>query len=248
MAADAADRCDPRPRAHRARDLGARSTHDAPDGERITVFAREVADPGRPRSALPAVPAGRAGLEAPRPTGAPTITGWISARCATIRVLLLDQRGTGRSYAGRVAALRGSTPAVAGRVPRALPRRRDRARRRGDPRRALGVERWTRARPELRRLLRARRYLSLAPEACARRSSPAGCRRSSATPTRSTARRTARDASSATGATSSATPPTASACWRSLRAPRRRGRSRLPDGDRLDRRAGCGMLGQRARA
>ena len=43
----------------------------------ITVFAREVADPdGRDRPLLLFLQGGP-GFEAPRPTGAPTISGWV---------------------------------------------------------------------------------------------------------------------------------------------------------------------------
>ena len=45
--------------------------HAAPDGERITVFAREVADPdGRDRPFLVFLQGGP-GFESPRPTGNP---------------------------------------------------------------------------------------------------------------------------------------------------------------------------------
>jgi pimeloyl-ACP methyl ester carboxylesterase len=69
--------------------------HADPAGERITVFAREVADPdGRDRPFLVFL-AGGPGFEAPRPAGAPS--GFIGRALRDYRVLLLDQRGTGRS-------------------------------------------------------------------------------------------------------------------------------------------------------
>ena len=83
--------------------------HATPDGERITVFAREVVDPdGRDRPWLLFLQGGP-GHEATRPTGAPTITGWIGRALRDFRVLLLDQRGTGRS--SPVGALQSMTPA-----------------------------------------------------------------------------------------------------------------------------------------
>src|SRR4051812_18092495 len=71
--------------------------HAAPDGERITVFAREVARPdGRDRPLL-AFLQGGPGYEAPRPTGNPLGPGWLERALRDFRVLMLDQRGTGRS-------------------------------------------------------------------------------------------------------------------------------------------------------
>jgi pimeloyl-ACP methyl ester carboxylesterase len=66
-------------------------------GETITVFAREVADPeGRDRPWLVYLQGGP-GHESPRPTGNPRGPGWLDRALADFRVLLLDQRGTGRS-------------------------------------------------------------------------------------------------------------------------------------------------------
>src|ERR687889_1388481 len=71
--------------------------HARPDGERITVFAREVADPdGRDRPFLVFLQGGP-GSEAPRPTRHPTGPGWLDRALSEFRVLMLDQRGTGRS-------------------------------------------------------------------------------------------------------------------------------------------------------
>jgi pimeloyl-ACP methyl ester carboxylesterase len=70
--------------------------HAAP-GETITVFAREVADPeGREKPWLVYLQGGP-GHEAPRPTGNPRGPGWLDRALQEFRVLLLDQRGTGRS-------------------------------------------------------------------------------------------------------------------------------------------------------
>jgi pimeloyl-ACP methyl ester carboxylesterase len=71
--------------------------HARPDGERITVFAREVADPdGRDRPFLVFLQGGP-GSEAPRPTRHPSSPGWLDRALRDFRVLMLDQRGTGRS-------------------------------------------------------------------------------------------------------------------------------------------------------
>ena len=82
--------------------------HDRPDGEQITVFAREVADPdGRDRPFLVFLQGGP-GSEAPRPTRGPTTPGWLDRALRDYRVLMLDQRGTGRSTP--VGTLPGLTP------------------------------------------------------------------------------------------------------------------------------------------
>jgi pimeloyl-ACP methyl ester carboxylesterase len=82
--------------------------HDRPDGTRITVFAREVAAPdGLDRPYLVFLQGGP-GHEAPRPTTAPMGPGWVARALRDYRVLLLDQRGTGRSTP--VGTLDGWTP------------------------------------------------------------------------------------------------------------------------------------------
>ncbi len=83
--------------------------HAQPDGDRITVFAREVADPdGLDRPFLVFFQGGP-GSEAPRPTGVPRGPGWLDRALRDFRVLMLDQRGTGRSTP--VGSLSGLTPA-----------------------------------------------------------------------------------------------------------------------------------------
>jgi pimeloyl-ACP methyl ester carboxylesterase len=70
--------------------------HSRPDGERITVFAREVAaEDGRERPFLVFFQGGP-GSEGPRPTTRST-PSWLPRALKDYRVLLLDQRGTGRS-------------------------------------------------------------------------------------------------------------------------------------------------------
>jgi len=82
--------------------------HASPDGERITVFAREVADPdGCDRPFLVFLEGGP-GFQAPRPTRHPTVPFWMDRALEEFRVLMLDQRGTGRSTP--VGALPGKTP------------------------------------------------------------------------------------------------------------------------------------------
>ncbi|MGO8722039.1 MAG: alpha/beta fold hydrolase [Acidimicrobiales bacterium] len=79
-----------------------------PDGERITVFAREVAAPdGRDRPFLVFLQGGP-GMEAPRPTAHPWAPGWLERALKEFRVLMLDQRGTGQSTP--VATLKGMNP------------------------------------------------------------------------------------------------------------------------------------------
>src|SRR5512140_1248020 len=69
--------------------------HAHPDGRTISVFTREVADPdGLDRPYLVFLQGGP-GFEATRPTSPPS--GWMRRALAEYRVLLLDQRGTGRS-------------------------------------------------------------------------------------------------------------------------------------------------------
>ena len=83
--------------------------HDRPDGESITVFAREVADPGGTDRPFLIFLQGGPGSEAPRPTRHPSSPGWLERALQEFRVLMLDQRGTGRSTP--VGALPGLTPA-----------------------------------------------------------------------------------------------------------------------------------------
>jgi len=80
--------------------------HANPGGESITVFTREVADPeGRDRPYLLFLQGGP-GFEATRPTAPPS--GWQKRALADYRLLLIDQRGTGRSTP--VGDIPGATP------------------------------------------------------------------------------------------------------------------------------------------
>lgn len=71
--------------------------HAAPNGPTIRIFAREVSDARRAGRQLPWLLylQGGPGGKSPRPSaGSP---GWLPQALKTHRVLLLDQRGTGRS-------------------------------------------------------------------------------------------------------------------------------------------------------
>ncbi len=80
--------------------------HADPGGETIEVFAREVADPdGTDRPFLVFLQGGP-GFEAVRPTGRPRSPGWLDYALGEYRVLLVDQRGTGRSTpVGRLSGM-----------------------------------------------------------------------------------------------------------------------------------------------
>jgi pimeloyl-ACP methyl ester carboxylesterase len=77
------------------REHGVPLVHGHPQRGRISVFSREVAAPdGRDRPYLVFLQGGP-GFEAARPASPPS--GWLARALAEFRVLLLDQRGTGRS-------------------------------------------------------------------------------------------------------------------------------------------------------
>jgi pimeloyl-ACP methyl ester carboxylesterase len=90
------------------REHGVPLVHGDPQRGSISVFTREVAAPdGRDRPYLVFLQGGP-GFEAARPTSPPS--GWLARALADFRVLLLDQRGTGRSTpVGSV--IPGATPA-----------------------------------------------------------------------------------------------------------------------------------------
>jgi pimeloyl-ACP methyl ester carboxylesterase len=89
--------------------------HGRPDGTRIEVFGREVvatARAGDERLPWLVFLQGGPGFAAPRPVGR---SGWLDRALSDYRVLLLDQRGTGRSAAltARSLARLGSPAAQA---------------------------------------------------------------------------------------------------------------------------------------
>jgi pimeloyl-ACP methyl ester carboxylesterase len=69
--------------------------HGDPEGPTLTVFTREVAAPGGEDRPYLVFLQGGPGFEAARPASPPT--GWMARALRDYRVLLLDQRGTGRS-------------------------------------------------------------------------------------------------------------------------------------------------------
>jgi pimeloyl-ACP methyl ester carboxylesterase len=113
--------------------------HADPAGPTITVFTREVADPdGLDRPYLVFLQGGP-GFEAARPTSPPT--GWMKRAVADYRVLLLDQRGTGRSTPVG-SAIPGETPQA--QADYLTHFRADSIVRDAESiRKALGVERWS---------------------------------------------------------------------------------------------------------
>ena len=134
--------------------------HARPDGETITVFAREVADPdGRDRPLLVYLQGGPGG-DAPRPTRHPSSPGWLERALADFRVLMLDQRGTGRSTPiGTLPGLTASAQAeyLAHFRADAIVRDAERIREQ------LGVERWSVLGQSFGGLC-VMTYLSIAPE------------------------------------------------------------------------------------
>ncbi len=83
--------------------------HSRPDGEQIEVFAREVVAAGQADADLPWLLflQGGPGFGAQRPEGR---EGWLERALQDYRVLLLDQRGTGRSSPANRKTLAGLGP------------------------------------------------------------------------------------------------------------------------------------------
>jgi pimeloyl-ACP methyl ester carboxylesterase len=120
--------------------------HARPDGERIVVFARELAaSPSKAGRGEPQRPVllflqGGPGHEAARPTRNPSSPGWLERALEDFRVLLLDQRGTGRSTP--IGTLPGLSPTE--QASRLTQFRADSIVRDAEwIRRELGVERWS---------------------------------------------------------------------------------------------------------
>ena len=81
--------------------------HAQPGGDTLTVFAREVVAPARERDDLPWLVylQGGPGMESPRPLSRGG--SWLDRALKDWRVLLLDQRGTGRSTPATARTLAG---------------------------------------------------------------------------------------------------------------------------------------------
>lgn len=104
-----------------------------PEGERISVFAREIRPDGGEQLPMLVYLQGGPGFPAPRPTD---LGGWLEPMLGKYRVLLLDQRGTGRST--RVDAESGWT------ADRLACLRADSICRDAEAfREALGIQRWS---------------------------------------------------------------------------------------------------------
>jgi len=71
--------------------------HADPGGATLTVFSRELADPDGQDRPLLLYFEGGPGTEAPRPSRVGASPAWLERALADFRVLMLDQRGTGRS-------------------------------------------------------------------------------------------------------------------------------------------------------
>jgi pimeloyl-ACP methyl ester carboxylesterase len=82
--------------------------HANPSGPKLEVFVRELADPDGLNRPFLVYFQGGPGFEAERPTSTPWAPSWLKRALRDYRVLMLDQRGTGRSTP--VGALSGMTP------------------------------------------------------------------------------------------------------------------------------------------
>jgi pimeloyl-ACP methyl ester carboxylesterase len=134
--------------------------HARPQGPTIEVFAREVADPDGTDRPLLVYFQGGPGYEAVRPSGRPRSPGWLGHALGEYRVLLLDQRGTGRSTpVGQLAGMTAAEQAEYLTHFRADSIVRDAE----FVRRALEVERWSLLGQSFGGFC-ALAYLSLAPE------------------------------------------------------------------------------------
>ena len=123
-------------------DLEVPLDHADPGGETITVFAREVIGEASGAEDFPLLVffQGGPGHEAGRPAVEPPARSWMARALREFRVLLLDQRGTGRSTP--VGAVDGRDPAAQAAYLTYL--RADSIVRDAElVREALGVERWS---------------------------------------------------------------------------------------------------------
>ena len=116
--------------------------HDGADAGAIEVFAREVraAEEGAEERPWLVYLQGGPGFESPRPLGK---EGWIGKAVDRYRVLLLDQRGTGRSTPQTVSTITAAGDAAAQAWHLARFRADSIVRDCECIREALGIERWT---------------------------------------------------------------------------------------------------------
>lgn len=143
------------------RELEVPLDHDEPDGRHITVFARELADRDGLDRPLLVYFEGGPGFEARRPSVTPREPEWVKCALEKYRVLLVDERGTGRSTP--VGALAGLAPAEQAEYLSHF--RADSIVRDAEHiRRELGVERWSIIGQSFGGFC-VTAYLSLAPEA-----------------------------------------------------------------------------------
>ncbi|WP_168581494.1 alpha/beta fold hydrolase [Gephyromycinifex aptenodytis] len=84
--------------------------HSEPEGEQITLYAREVATRDSSDKPYLVFLQGGPGSEAPRPSGVPSSPPWLARALADYRVLMLDQRGTGASTPFGLDDLKTGTP------------------------------------------------------------------------------------------------------------------------------------------
>lgn len=136
--------------------------HGVPGDERIEVFARELVRPDRQDEQLPRLLMlqGGPGGKADRPA---TVSGWVARALDEFRVVLLDQRGTGRSTAVTRQTLPGRGDAAAQADYLAHFRADSIVRDAEILRQELGDERWTLLGQSFGGFC-ALTYLSLAPE------------------------------------------------------------------------------------
>jgi len=116
--------------------------HADPGGEKITVFARELIGDARGAEGYPLLVyfQGGPGSEATRTPSAPAEKSWVGRALQEYRVLMLDQRGTGRSTP--VGSLEGRDPE--GQAAYLTRLRADSIVRDAElVRQALGVDRWS---------------------------------------------------------------------------------------------------------
>ncbi len=136
--------------------------HANPTGGELTLFAREVAAPGDETRPVLVFLQGGPGFEAPRPSS-PNGPPWMARALREYRVLMLDQRGTGRSSPiGQLAGMTAEQQAAHLRHFRADAIVRDAEL----VRRALGVEKWSVLGQSFGGFC-VMTYLSLAPEGLA---------------------------------------------------------------------------------